>query len=221
LKRFLLPLSILLAITVLSFLFFGDLETDTLQLLTELKSSPLLFGALSSLVLMLDILLPVPSGIVLFLNGLVLGLIPGFLLSFSALLLSSVVGYWIGRWATLGQGAMPDPRADALLDRFGPYAILISRGIPVLAESICFLCGYNRFPIRRYLWLNTLGYLPIAALYSWLGQWGSEGDAFFTALFASGLVAVLFGVLGKRLSRGTKRIIAPPPKAFGSETPDK
>src|SRR5690606_27908847 len=88
---------------------------------------------------------------------------------------------------------------NALFTRFGAAAILVSRGVPVLAESVCFVCGYNRMPLRTYLVCNLVGSLPVVFIHAICGRIGVERGMFLVTFGISLALLAGFWVLGQRL----------------------
>ena len=187
---------------ILVFIAFEPLEAQMQEVLHALRAHPAEYALLSFLVLASDVVLPVPSSIVMHMNGAVLGASSGIGLSLLSSLLSAVIGYYIGRLInvrgkSLSQ-ATSNERATSLLHRYGGIAVLVTRGFPVLAESVSIVCGYSRMPLRYYLFLNLLGYLPVVTIYGVFGQLGLEGHAFLLSFICSIGVAALFWALGRK-----------------------
>ena len=157
---------------ILIFIFFNDLEAQFHALLLGLKDRRNDYALFRIIILSLDIVLPVPSSIIMYLNGSTLGLLPGFATSFIAVTISVIAGYFIGLSFTPGKSKRLLVQSNALLDRYGFLAIIISRGIPILSESICITCGYNRYNFWRYLAFNLIGYIPICMIYAYSGPAG-------------------------------------------------
>ena len=192
-KALLLSFLCISGLIIFVFLLAGDLELRFLAWLEPLFEDRSAFAAYSGLILVTDILLPVPSSVVMYLNGFVLGIGYGALLSLGSLLLSAGIGYYLGRLGTRwGRVA----GAEALLRRYGDYALLLSRGVPVLSESICLLAGVHRYPLQRYFALNLLGYAPLCVLYAHMGHTGQEHNAFLLVLLISILLTTAFWIAG-------------------------
>ncbi|MBK6783938.1 MAG: VTT domain-containing protein [Saprospiraceae bacterium] len=119
-------------------------------------AKPEMYATLSFMLLTADIILPVPSSIVMYLNGYVTGIIFGTLLSFFSLLAGSIVGYYIGRFTSGSLKSTSEKQAGMILSEYGVAAILMTRGIPVLSEALCIVCGYNRMPLKSILYIMPL-----------------------------------------------------------------
>ncbi len=181
----------------LVFVLFDDLELyfkGVLLYSTENKST---YALISFLVLSSDILLPVPSSIVMFMNGSVLGFTSSFFLSLTSSLFSSCIGYYLGRCTNLGY--REQPKAISYIKKYGGMAIVFSRGIPILSESISITSGFNRISFKTYLILNTVGYIPVCFIYSLFGNLGSDENLFLLSFSVSILLSAIVWFFGKSL----------------------
>jgi len=152
-------------VIILVYLFFGGLEQYILGTLESYRKSKLTFTVLSILILSSDCILPIPSSVMMYLNGTVLGLSIGFGVSFVSVNVSSYLAYYLGRISTKGWRANSTRESISLaVTRFGSTAIIISRGIPILSESISFTCGFKRYRFKELL-LSTPSHLSRSAFY--------------------------------------------------------
>lgn len=198
-KKIFIPFGVTLAVIILSFLFFGELEEFSHDLLVRVGNNPVKYALASFAVLVSDIVLPVPSSIVIYLNGFFLGVISGFSLSMASVVCSALIGYFIGRGSSAAVRSKPDQVSADLLNKYGYLAILITRGIPVLSESVCVVCGYNRYDLKRYMLLNFIGYLPVCIIYAYAGSVSGSKEQFLISFGASILMAGLLWMFGKKL----------------------
>ena len=146
--------------------------------------------------LALDVVLPVPSNIVMIAHGALFGIVAGTLLSLAGSMLASAAAFWIGRrGGRLLRLAVPaDERAhaDAILARWGVVAIVVSRPLPLLAETVLVLAGTSRMSWRTAM-LASSGAVPLCLFYAWAGATsiGFEGGA-----IVFGLTIVLAAIVG-------------------------
>ncbi|MGB5929970.1 MAG: hypothetical protein WBH03_17445, partial [Cyclobacteriaceae bacterium] len=101
-KKLLLPTLVVAVIVIATFLLLPGLEAYFTDLLEGSRQHPGTYALLSGLVLCSDILLPVPSSIVMYTNGYVLGIGGGAALSMLAVMVSSLIGYGLGRFTSYG-----------------------------------------------------------------------------------------------------------------------
>lgn len=199
-KSIWIPLIITILAVICVFMVYENLEEEFVQTLNQLQQAKWHYVLGSFLILSADIVLPVPSSIVMYMNGFVLGLLAGTVLSFVSLMSGSVIGYYLGKLTSNGIKAQKEERAHHFLLKYGDLAIIITRGIPILAESICVVCGYNKMPFKNYFFLNAIGYFPLCLLFAFFGQSGYDSNNFLFSFILSLLVSAVFWFLGKRFA---------------------
>ena len=197
-KNIWIPFTVSTVSIVLLFMGAENLEivfTDTLNHIVQNKS---LYSLFSFLILASDIILPVPSSVVMFLNGFVLGKFLGSLLSLISLLIGAAVGYCLGMFTSYGFRTKRDNKASFLLEKYGSLAILLTRGIPIISESVCIVYGYNKMPFKHYMMYNLLGYIPVCVLYAVCGSFGYDKNVFLISFLCSLFISFAFWILGKK-----------------------
>jgi uncharacterized membrane protein YdjX (TVP38/TMEM64 family) len=198
-RKVAIPLLVCITVILLCFVCFGNIEVYLQDLLEKSTDNKGRYAVLSLLVLSSDIILPIPSSVVMFLNGLILGFVQGASLTLAASLLSSCAGYVIGRYAAKKLKRVPDNESISILNRYGNFGIIITRGIPILSESICFTAGYLGMNFRYYMILNFIGYLPICFIYAYFGNLGQGQSLFLVSFGVSILVSLLLWIFGRKL----------------------
>lgn len=198
-KQLILPMLISVVLISLCFVFFEDLEIYFEELLRQLQNNARHYTLISFLVLSSDIVLPIPSSIVMYLNGWILGIFQGFLLSILASMLSTTIGYFLGKLTAMGLKQSANNKTQQIIQKYGGMAIIMTRGIPILSESISLTLGYNRMNFKVYTLLNFIGFLPICLIYAYFGSLGQQSDLFLIAFGASLLIALLMWLLGRKL----------------------
>ncbi|MDF1695887.1 MAG: VTT domain-containing protein [Saprospiraceae bacterium] len=194
------PLAISVVIVLITFGLFSAMEKEFSELLDVLKTNPIKFGLVSFLILAADIILPVPSSIILYINGYFLGVLTGTTVSMSGLMVGCLLGYYLGKAGSKFFQPDRNTKADQILKKYGPSAIFLTRGIPVLSESICFVCGYNRINFKQYLLLNFIGYLPVSLLHAIFGKMGHEGANTFLLSFGCSIaISIAFWFFGNKI----------------------
>ncbi len=197
--KILIPLVIAVVLITLCFFLFDELESFSIDLITQFKNNPLQYAFVSFVVLVSDIFLPIPSSIVMYLNGVFLGLVNGFSVSLISVNVSSVIGYFVGKYSSIALKSKPDAFSEKILKKYGHFAIIITRGIPILSESVCFVCGYNLYNLKIYLLLNLIGYLPICLVYAYFGSIAVNQNLFFISLGTAFFCSFLLWLFGKKL----------------------
>lgn len=184
-KWTLLALLILLIILI-PFLIFGEsLET---WLNYFLNSSPpkLLVGLVVGGLLSIDVLAPVPSSIVSTAGGYFLGFIFGTLVSVIGMTISCLIGYYLG--IKFGNpiserlvGIHELSKLEKLQNKYGDWIIIISRAVPVLAESSIIVAGIGHMHLNRFILLILLSNLGISIAYSFIGAYSAHINSFLLA----------------------------------------
>jgi uncharacterized membrane protein YdjX (TVP38/TMEM64 family) len=155
------------------------------ELLDAKGGSPTLAGTLTIL-LALDVLLPVPSSVVSTAAGARFGIAGGIAISWVGLtagcILAAALGRKLGRpFAEWLVGDRALLRAGETARRWGAGALVVCRAVPVLAEASVLLAGVTSMPWRNFLAVTSLANLGIAAIYAWVGQQAMESGAFLLA----------------------------------------
>ena len=194
---------LLLALILLPFVAIGEpMEAWMEAMMQRLQDRPGLAFLMVSGSLASDVLLPVPSSIVSTLGGAALGAVGGTLASCLGMMISCLLGYWLGRTGRpLGKrlvGAAEMKRLDNLERRIGDWAIVAVRAVPVLAEASTILAGMGQMRPARFIWLSALSNLGVSAVYAIIGSLSGRADAFLPAFGISLLLAGIAILLGKR-----------------------
>jgi uncharacterized membrane protein YdjX (TVP38/TMEM64 family) len=130
-------------------------------------------GAIGVSLLVADQFVPVASSLVMISLGALYGVGGGIALSLIGRTGMMAAGFGVGR----AGGPLLDrlcsaaerARADAFFARRGALAILISRPVPLLAETVAIVAGTSRMRWSRALLAAALGSLPEAVAYSLAG----------------------------------------------------
>lgn len=152
--------------------------------------------------LVADVLLPVPSSLLMVGNGALLGVAPGAAASLVSSTLSALLAFWLGRrgapWLMRRISMQERRQADRFFERWGAMAVLMSRPVPILAETVGVLAGTTRIGWSRYAGAVLIGNLPPAVLYAFAGataRRATYGLLIFGVLVG---IAVLWWLLGRR-----------------------
>ena len=139
--------------------------------------------------LAIDVVLPVPSSIVSTAAGVLLGFWMSVAVIWIGMMLACLVGYALGARASGAArrflGAESLARAHTLAGRFGDWAIVLCRPVPVLAEASVIFAGLVGTPFKRFFWLTVWSNLGIAAGYSAFGAFSMRIDSFLIAFLGA------------------------------------
>lgn len=166
-------------------------------------------AALGVALLIADVLLPVPSSIVMVAHGALFGVFVGTLLSLLGSTGAAMFGFWIGRRG--GKllerlvTAEERGRANRLLERWGTLAVIVTRPIPLLAETVAIMAGASSLGWGRTTLSALAGSLPPALLYALTGA--SAGRFQNTALMFLFVLLItgLFWIVGRHVTPGQQR----------------
>lgn len=152
--------------------------------------------------LIADVFLPVPSSLVMIAHGAIFGVATGTLLSLAGSVGATLFGFAVGR---RGGGLIArlvsdaeKARADALLRKWGALAILITRPIPLLAETVAILAGASPMGWGRMTLAAVAGSAPAALLYALTGASVKGFDNTFLMFGAVLAIAGLFWAIAKK-----------------------
>jgi uncharacterized membrane protein YdjX (TVP38/TMEM64 family) len=159
-------------------------------------------AALGVGLLIADVVVPVPSSLVMLAHGALFGTVPGALLSLVGRTGNAVVGVMLGRGAAslLTRRAAPVTPGEGLVRRWGLAAVAMTRPVPVLAESTLAAAGAIGLSAPAVVAAATVGALPEAVLYAHAGAAAATfGNA--AIVFAAALVpAAVAWALGTRFT---------------------
>jgi 3-dehydroquinate synthase len=121
-----------------------------------------------------DVVLPIPSSGVMLLNGVLFGVWIGAGLSLVGSVGCAAVGFWMGRagspWVRRLVTPAQHDRAALLLERWGALAIVATRPVPVLAETVSIMAGASRLRWSTAMLAAFAGTLPPALAYALAGS---------------------------------------------------
>lgn len=200
---------------LLPFLFFGDGFDAWLSgenAIAWLRGLGV-WGWLSGLLLLMaDLVLPIPGTAVISALGFLYGPITGGLLGATGSFLSGTVGYELcrrfgRRWAERLAGAETLTQYEALFARAGLALVAFSRWLPLMPEVVACLAGLSHMPPRRFFLALACGSLPLGFTYAAIGAAGLDRPGL--ALTLSALLPLVCLGLGRWLLRPHATIHAP------------
>lgn len=208
LRRFVvtcLAVALVILVTFGAFSALG-LETELERSLRGVESSSALTAAVGVSLLIADVFVPVPSSLVMLLFGRVFGVVLGAALSLAGGVGAAALGMLVGRFGRRSfQRLLGDAeyeRASQLVDRYGALAVVATRPVPILAETVALVAGAGAMPLGRGLWAATLGCVPGAFLYAWAGASDLSAPAGIITFCGVILLSAMTYLIGRR-SRGS------------------
>lgn len=199
--------AVALACIVALFLFFGgEIEARVLAVLSDPRSQGWIAGLTTGL-LALDIVFPMPASVITVTAGASLGWLGGTIAAGLGLSIGCLIGYGVGRWfgaPFIERFVTEDERRglDLLMARWGGLGLILTRPIPVLGEASVLLAGASRACVRRTIAATTFANLAVAAIYAGFGALsegvGSMALAFAAAMLTPVVVALVARAAGLR-----------------------
>lgn len=125
--------------------------------------------------LAVDLLLPVPSSIVMVLAGVFLGTYLGAAAAFVGAMIAALTGYYGCRFGGTKAfdrlvGKTDVDRVGTWFEDYGIAAIIISRPVPMLTEILSCMAGLSRVKQTSFIVSSIVGTLPICFIYAYVGD---------------------------------------------------
>jgi uncharacterized membrane protein YdjX (TVP38/TMEM64 family) len=184
-------------------LTFGWLTPEwTRELLSGLRPGAVALGVFG--LLAADLVLPVPSSVVISAAAMVADPWLIAAAAIGGMLTGNLIGYWLCRLA--GRHAFErfvSPQEASKfgrwLDRYGPAALVISRLVPVMAETLSCMAGLARMHFGLFVAGLLVGTVPFAAFFAMLGKAvESPGLVLFVALVVPAAGWLVFAALARK-----------------------
>ena len=129
------------------------------------------------MLLMADLLLPLPATLVMAALGYIYGPLAGGLISATGSFMAGALGYWLcrlmGEKTTLRLlGEKDYARGKKLSGNVGGWVVVLSRWLPVFPEVIACMAGLTRMPARYFHGALLCGSVPLGFVYAFVGHAG-------------------------------------------------
>ncbi|MFT4600135.1 MAG: putative membrane protein YdjX (TVP38/TMEM64 family) [Arenicella sp.] len=190
-------------------LSFGIVEYYEIPFLSDpsyIQEKGGIVAALGGLILLiLDIFLPIPGSLIMIGNGALFGVGLGMILSMTGGIIATMIGFGIGKKCNRLIDKIISEKekatAEKLMKKWGMFAIIITRPVPLLSETVAIIAGTTSFGWKKIVLGSILGYLPGCLIYSLVGSStiGIENSS-YSFLIVVGIAGV-FWVFGKLLTR--------------------
>lgn len=184
--------------------------TDPTPLLSHAGVLSAVFGVG---LLVVDVLLPVPSSLVMIAHGALFGILHGALLSLVGRAGSLLLGYYLGvKFLPFAKRFIPEREmvtARAMLERWGTLAIILSRPLPILSETVAIMTGVSSLSLKKALPAAIIGSLPEAVLFAVTGELALGFDVtalvFISIILVSGVVWFISRQTERKLTQAAER----------------
>jgi len=183
-----------------SFIALGLTFDDAMSLLSSSKST---FVALFGVgILIADVFLPVPSSLIMVAHGALLGTFIGTIISWIGSMGAGIVAYALGK-AGIRFRASDEAGEDyavQFFSKWGRLAIVASRPVPILAETVAVVAGISGIKFKTFLVALALGSFPPALIYALAGSSANVVGNTYLVITIVLIVAGTFWWIGYRRS---------------------
>lgn len=219
-RRYLVVSGLIAGFVLVSFLIVEALGVPLLvDPADRFESGGFAVAGLGVGLLLVDVFIPVPSSIVMTAQGALFGFVGGTALGMVGSVGATLVGFAVGRRSARiinrYVGAAEADQSRSLVRRLGPLAIIVTRPLPILAETTAIVAGTTAMTWRQAVTSSLIGCLPAAALYSAAGAFASDIATGLLVFPLVILLAALFWAIGRLLER---RLVV---SGMGSADPSK
>ncbi|HTF17812.1 MAG TPA: VTT domain-containing protein [Chryseolinea sp.] len=202
--RLLLIFIVLASLVLISFFIWGD---GLANIFTREGSINWLYqygewAWVAAIVLLLgDLVLPIPGTLVMSALGYIYGFTVGGLVGAAGSFLSGSLGYWLCRLvgervAVRLLGQKDFERGKKLSGRIGGWIVALSRWLPVFPEVVACMAGLTRMSPGYFHAALVCGSLPLGFTYAYIGHTGIDHPWLAIALSA-GLPPFIWFVISK------------------------
>ena len=175
--------------------FSANLELMVQQLSPSWTAALLIIGFLA-----VDVLVPVPSSVIMLASGALFGGILGGVLSIIGSSTCAILAFQasrkVGRDKVVEWVGQKDYETfSTLMQKYGGYAVVLTRAVPLAMESVSFIAGLTKMKLKNFVLMSLLGYVPFAFLYSFAGASAKELSSTSTVLVLGFLLPLCLWVL--------------------------
>lgn len=162
----------------------------------------------ASLMVLQALVAPLPAFVLTFANGLAFGTFWGGMLSLASASLAAALSFWISR--ALGRGVVRAlvgntslESADRWLSRWGAYAVLVARLVPIISfDVISFAAGLTRMRFWWFMAATVVGMAPATFVYSYLGGRAPQYVRVLLVVFGVVIAGAVVAAVVRRRKQG-------------------
>ena len=169
-----LTISFFITVSIIfTFLVFGD-KIDELYYSLEgkghaVQNKKLYLSMLYFSFLLSDIILPIPSTIIMTESANALGFFTSLFICVMGLFCSNMIGFFLCKLGLLKFEKLGSPQLDSFFKKHGFTAIILTRSIPILPELIAYMAGLSKMRPISFALASFLGAFPIALYCVYIG----------------------------------------------------
>jgi uncharacterized membrane protein YdjX (TVP38/TMEM64 family) len=160
-------------------------------------------------ILAVDVVLPVPSGPVSTLAGSQLGVALGTAASTLGMTLGAMIAFALARGVGLFKRTPAEggpTEAEQACRTHGPWLLVITRPLPIIAEAAVLLAGGLQLPWRQFLPPVIASNVAISATYATLGQYAARNGWLPLAVCTSIALPLAIAMACRRLLQVRERV---------------
>lgn len=151
--------------------------------------------------LIIDLILPMPSTVLMTFSGAFYGIFTGALINITGYLLASLEGFAISR--KLGKTRLlldktEKESMDKWFLKWGEGILILSKMIPVMSETMACFAGLTRISGRKFIILSLLGIIPVSVYYAYIGSISQNFSQWLLPLFFGIAIPITFWSILKR-----------------------
>ena len=155
--------------------------------------------------LIADVLLPVPSSLVMIAHGALFGVAIGTLLSLLGSVGAALTGFALGRrggkFLDRIVTAEERERVEQMLERWGALAIVVTRPVPLLAETTAVMAGASAMSWQRLTVASIVGSIPPSLLYALTGSVAASFQNITLMFCFIMLISAAFWFISRKLAQ--------------------
>lgn len=154
-----------------------------------------------------DLVLPIPSSLVMVLSGAAFGVAGGTVVA----LVGSIGGEWLGfelarRYGHRATSRLMDEgdlaELNGVFRQHGPLAVILTRALPVFMETMSLVAGLSRMSRATFVWSSLVGTVPVALAYAYAGAASREaGSLLPAAIFLIAITGIGWVIYRARVRR--------------------
>lgn len=209
-KKYLILFIGLMFFVLLSFFLVTALDIPFLSDPQYLfKGKGVLAALMSISLLATDVVFPIPSSIIMVANGAMFGALLGSTISMIGMLIATVLGFFIGQKGEIYLSNFVSDEEQAvgirLMNKWGILAIILTRSIPVLSESIIVMSGFMGMRFKQIIVPSILGLLPSVIIYAITGAYAVNLESNLLSLGLVLLIALLFWLISVKMKNNSNQ----------------
>jgi uncharacterized membrane protein YdjX (TVP38/TMEM64 family) len=166
-----------------------------------------------------DAVLPVPSSLVMLALGGLFGVAGGAALSLVGRVGATLLAFGLGRRLRDWVGRPAGGWSARLLHRWGAVAIVLTRPVPIIGETVAAMAGASPMSWGRVALAATLGSVPESVLFAWAGA--AAADAAIGAALWLSLIVIAAAAWAVTRTRPAAAGRASDSEVVGQRDPEK